>query len=152
MSEETIQDQWPEEGTYCWGCGKNNEHGLQLKSHWEGDETVATFTPKEYHLAFSGVLNGGIIATIIDCHATGTANALAHREAGSDAHFMYVTASLYVKYLRPTPLDKPVSLRARIKKNEGKRITVECDLYSGDKKCATGELVAVKVDQEIFMK
>ncbi len=152
MSKETIQDQWPEEGTYCWGCGKNNKHGLQLKSYWDGEETIATFEPGEHHLAFSGILNGGIIATIIDCHATGTANSVAHRAAKSEDHFMYVTASLTVNYLRPTPLDRPVTLRARIKEILKNRIIVECDLFSGAQKCASGELVAVKVNQSAFLK
>jgi len=152
MSEDTIQDQWPEAATYCWGCGKNNAHGLQLKSYWDGDETVATFKPKDHHLAFPGILNGGIIATIIDCHATGTANATAHREADSDEHFLYVTGSLFVKYLRPTPLSKPVVLKARVKSKDSKRITVACDLFSGEQKCASGELVAVRVEQNAFLK
>ena len=149
----TIQDEWPEIGTFCWGCGKNNEHGLQLKSYWDDDEVVATFTPKEYHLAFPGVLNGGIIATIIDCHCTGTANAYGHRMVGSDSgeHFMHVTASIYVKFLRPTPLDKPVSLRANVEKVDGNKITVNCSLYSDDILCATGEVLTVRVDTEKFV-
>ncbi|NHI84071.1 MAG: PaaI family thioesterase [Candidatus Thorarchaeota archaeon] len=142
---------WPEIATHCWGCGKNNAHGLQLKSYWKGNIAVATFEPKEYHLAFPGVMNGGIIATIIDCHATGTANAAAHQEAISDEHFMYVTGSLTVKYLHPTPLFRPVSLRAWVKENEGRRIRVECELYSGDLKCAIGEVVAIRVDQRLFL-
>ena len=153
MSEEYIQDLWPEEGTYCWGCGKNNKHGLQLKSHWEDDETIAIWEPKEYHLAFPGVLNGGIIATLIDCHGTGTANAAAHKAADDfNEHYVHVTAAISVKYLRPTPMDKPVTLRARvIEMNEGK-ITVACKVYSGDKKCATGEVHTVQVDQKLFLK
>ncbi|MGY5876146.1 MAG: PaaI family thioesterase, partial [Candidatus Thorarchaeota archaeon] len=110
MKHNSIQDAWPEEGSYCWGCGKNNEHGLQLQSFWDGEEVVATWTPKEHHLAFPGVLNGGIIATLIDCHGTSTANAAAHKAAeDTDIHFMHVTAGISVKYLRPTPLDKPVT-------------------------------------------
>jgi acyl-coenzyme A thioesterase PaaI-like protein len=153
MSEEYIQDSWPEEGTFCWGCGKNNEHGLQLKSHWEDDETVAIWEPKEYHLAFPGVLNGGIIATLIDCHGTGTANAAAHKAAAdSEKHFLHVTAGISVKYLRPTPMDKPVTLRARIIDMNKKRMKISCELYSGDLKCATGEVETVRVDQSLFLK
>ncbi|NHJ12721.1 MAG: PaaI family thioesterase [Candidatus Thorarchaeota archaeon] len=142
---------WPEVATHCWGCGKNNPHGLQLKSYWKDEIAEAIFEPKEYHLAFPGIMNGGIIATIIDCHATGTANAAAHLLANSSEHFMYVTGSLSVKYLRPTPLSRSVSLRAWVKENSGKRITVDCELYSGDLKCAIGEVVAVKVDQSHFL-
>jgi acyl-coenzyme A thioesterase PaaI-like protein len=152
MPEDTIQDKWPEIASFCWGCGKNNEHGLQLKSYWKDDEAIATWTPKEYHLAFPGVLNGGIIATLIDCHGTGTANAAAHKMANSDYHFMHVTASLSIRFLRPTPMDRPVTLRARVTESGGRRAVVACSLYSGDIECATGEVVTVSVDPEKFMK
>ncbi|MHA2424707.1 MAG: PaaI family thioesterase [Candidatus Thorarchaeota archaeon] len=149
----TIQDEWPEVASYCWGCGKNNDHGLQLKSYWDEEEVVATFIPKEHHLAFPGILNGGIIATIIDCHGTGTANAYGHKMTESETgdHFMYVTGSIFVKYLRPTPLDKPVILRAKVDKVEGNRITVKCSLYSDETLCATGEILTVRVDTERFV-
>jgi len=153
MHDEYIQDQWPEEGTYCWGCGKNNKHGLQLKSYWDDDEAIAEWKPKDHHLAFPGILNGGIIATLIDCHGTGSANAAAHKAAGdSDQHFMYVTAAISVKYIRPTPLNTPVTLRARIIEMGNDKIKVSCDLYSGDMKCATGEVVTVRVDLDTFLK
>jgi acyl-coenzyme A thioesterase PaaI-like protein len=151
MPEEYIQDQWPEEGTFCWGCGKNNKHGLQLKSYWEDEESVAIWEPKEYHLAFPGVLNGGIIATLIDCHGTGTANSAAHKATG-DQHIMHVTSGISVKYLRPTPMNKPVTLRARITEMNENRMKVSCELYSGDEKCATGEVLTVGVDQKFFLK
>ncbi len=147
-----IQDEWPEAATYCWGCGKNNTHGLQLKSYWEDEETIATFIPQEHHLAFPGILNGGIIATIIDCHGTGTAHAAAQKMANVDANVMYVTASLSIKFKKPTPLDKPVTLRARVKEVDGNRITVSCDLYSGNIVCVTGEIVTVGVDSDKFVK
>lgn len=152
MTEDTIQDMWPESATFCWGCGKNNEHGLQLKSYWKDDETIATWMPKEHHLAFPGILNGGIIATIIDCHGTGTANAVAHMNADSEYHHMQVTASLSVRFIRPTPMDRPVTLRARIKEVRERRITVTCSLYSGDIECATGEVVTVGVDYQKLLK
>ena len=147
-----IQDEWPEAATYCWGCGKNNTHGLQLKSYWEDEETVATFIPQEHHLAFPGILNGGIISTIIDCHGTGTANAAAKKMAGANETRMYVTASLFVKFKKPTPLDKPVTLRAHVKEVEDNRITVTCSLYSGETLCATGDIVTVGVDPDVFIK
>ena len=151
MTERTIQDEWPEEASYCWGCGKNNTHGLQLKSYWQDEETVATFVPKTYHLAFPGILNGGIIATLIDCHATGTANAIAHKTSGAD-QVMHVTASLKVKFLKPTPLDKPVTLRASVKEIDENKTVLFCSLYSGDTVCATGEVTTVGVDLKMFVK
>jgi len=147
-----IQDEWPEAASFCWGCGKNNTHGLQLKSYWEDEEIVATFIPQEHHLAFPGILNGGIISTIIDCHGTGTANAAAKKMGRNDANSMYVTASLTVKFKKPTPLDKPVTLRAHVKEFDGDRITVTCTLYSGNTLCATGEVVTACVDPAVFIK
>jgi len=153
MSGDYIQDHWPEEGTYCWGCGKNNKQGLQLKSYWQDDdEIVATWEPKEHHLAFRGVLNGGIIATLIDCHCTGTANAAAQKAApDTDQEFMHVTAGISIRYLRPTPLNNPVTLRARITEMGEAKIKVTCELYSGDLKCATGEVFTVRVDLKQFL-
>lgn len=154
MTGEYIQDLWPEEGTYCWGCGKNNKHGLHLKSYWQdNDEVMATWEPKEHHMAFQGILNGGIIATLIDCHGTGTANAAAHKAAGeSETHFMHVTRGISIKYLKPTPLNRPVTLRARVTEMGEKKIKVSCELYSGDIKCAVGEVETVQVDTKSFLQ
>ena len=124
-----------------------------MKSHWEDDETVAIWEPKEYHLAFPGILNGGIIATLIDCHGTGTANAAAHKASGaSNPHFVHVTGAISVKYLRPTPMNKPVTLRARVTEMGEDKIKVTCELYSDEVKCATGEVLTVRVDPDIFLK
>jgi len=151
MGEKAIQDRWHEIGSYCWGCGRNNEHGLRLKSFWQGDEVVATFQPEEHHLAFPGVLNGGIIATLIDCHSLNTANSAAceaeGREYDEDPLSGFVTGSLFVKYLKPTPTDEPVSLRARVKEMKERKITVTCTLYSGETECATGEVIAIRIGQ-----
>jgi acyl-coenzyme A thioesterase PaaI-like protein len=151
MTDQAIQEEWPESGTFCWGCGKNNPHGLQLQSYWEDDETVATFTPREHHLAFPGILNGGIIATIMDCHGTGMANAAAHKKSDAE-HLIHVTASLSVKFLRPTPLGNPVTLRARVKESDGHKSIVSCSLYSGDTLCVTGEVMTVSVNPGKFVK
>lgn len=149
MTRKAIQDQWSEWGTVCWGCGKNNENGLQLKSYWDGDETVATFQPQPYHLAFPGVLCGGIIASLIDCHATNTANAAAYkaegRELGSQTAKRYFPRSLFVKYLKPTPVNQPVTLRAVVKEIKGRKVTVTCSLFSNGIKTAIGEVVAIQV-------
>lgn len=151
MTKTPIQDEWPELATFCWGCGRNNSHGLQLKSYWDGEETVATFIPQEHHLAFPGILNGGIISTIIDCHGTGTANAYAKSLSG-DRSLMHVTASLAVKFLKPTPLDHPVTLTGRITQDDGRKITVSCSLYSGATLCATGEVITIGVNPDNFVK
>ena len=81
-SENAFQDFYPDELSHCYGCGRLNEHGLQIKSYWDGEETIAVFTPKPYHTAIPGYVYGGLIASLIDCHATGTASAAATSAAG----------------------------------------------------------------------
>ncbi|MFW9848070.1 MAG: PaaI family thioesterase [Candidatus Thorarchaeota archaeon] len=155
MEDKAIQDRWHEIGSYCWGCGRNNEHGLRLKSFWEGDEVVAKFTPQDYHLAFPGVLNGGIIATLIDCHALNAANAASCEREGrgyeEDPFSGFVSGTLTVKYLKPTPVDDPITLRARIKDMKERKIIVTCSLYSGESECASGELIAVRIGKREFV-
>ncbi|MDD3718510.1 MAG: PaaI family thioesterase [Actinomycetota bacterium] len=150
MEEKAIQDQWPEAFKTCWGCGDRNEHGLRIKSYWDGDESVCEWRAEPHHIAFPGYLNGGIIATIIDCHSVNTANAAVYRdegrEPGTEPLVFYVTGSIYVEYLRPTPLDKPVTLRARIKEKGERKTVVACSLYSDGVECARAETVAVRLD------
>jgi acyl-coenzyme A thioesterase PaaI-like protein len=147
---QTFQDNIP--GNYCWGCGRINEHGLQIKSYWSGDEAVCTWRPKPYHAAGPRhILNGGIIATIIDCHCVCTAIAAAYRaegrEIGTEPLIWYVTQSLQVTYLRPTPIDQPLVLRARIKEINEKTTVLTCSLSENGRgeECAQGEVVAVRV-------
>ena len=127
MEQKAIQDQWSEVASHCWGCGRNNEHGLQIKSYWEGDETVCRWHPKEYHTAYPGMVCGGIIATIMDCHCLNTVVSVAYRAEGramdTKPDIVYVTGSLLLKLLRPTPIDKPIVLRARIKEKKERVLT-----------------------------
>jgi acyl-coenzyme A thioesterase PaaI-like protein len=146
-----IQDAIPH--NRCWGCGTLNPRGLQIKSYVEGEETVCRFTPSREHMAGPpNVLNGGIIATVIDCHGVCTAIADAYRaagrELGSEPLIWCVTASMKVDYLAPTPIDAPVELRARVREAKGRKRVVECTLRSGGKECARGEVIAVEVPPE----
>ncbi len=140
-------------GNLCWGCGADNPRGLHIKSHWAGDEAVCTWQPAAWHAAGPPhVLNGGIIATIIDCHCIGTAIAATYRAEGramdSDPPVWCVTASLQVSYLKPTPIDAPVELRARVKERAGRKTIVICSLFSRGEECARGEVVALRVPPE----
>jgi acyl-coenzyme A thioesterase PaaI-like protein len=126
---------------------------LQIKSYWEGEESVCRWTPLPWHAAGpTHILNGGIIATIIDCHCVCTAIAQHYRTEGrgmtSDPPVWCVTAALDVSYLRPTPIDREVTLRARIEEHRGKKTIVTCSLYSGEEECARGRLVAIRVPPE----
>ncbi len=113
MSEKAFPDDYPDALSHCYGCGRLNEHGLQLKSHWDGEETVAVFHPRPYHMAIPGYVYGGLLASIIDCHGTGTAAAAAYRaeQRAMDTlpPIRFLTASLRVDFLRPTPLGVPVA-------------------------------------------
>jgi acyl-coenzyme A thioesterase PaaI-like protein len=134
---------------HCWGCGSKNEHGLRIKSYWVGDEAVCTWQPEPYHVASPGIVSGGIIATIMDCHCAATACAAAYRAQGrpisAEDPLTYVTASLQVTYLRHTPSAAPVHLRARVTEMAGRKVTVACSLYSGEDECARAEVVAARV-------
>lgn len=148
MEQRAFQDEISD--NLCWGCGPTNEHGLQIKSSWDGDESVCTFRPMPQHMAGpKDILNGGIIATLIDCHCVCTAIAAAYRaegrEIGTEPSIWCVTASLHVTYLRPTPIDEPVALRARITEKKGKKTILTCSLFSKGGECARGEVVAVRV-------
>lgn len=151
MSEKAFQDYYDEAVSHCYGCGRLNEQGLQIKSYWEGDEAVCSYTPRPYHTAIPGYVYGGLIASLIDCHSTGTAAGAAYREAGremgTEPAFRYVTASLKVDYLRPTPIDGPLTIRAWVKEFKGRKVVIESVLSAGGEACAKGEVVVVQMPE-----
>ncbi len=148
MHDTSFQALIPD--NFCFGCGPGNPHGLRLESRWSGpNESVCTYQPEWYHAAGpKSILNGGIIATLIDCHCVCTAMAAAYRaegrEIGSPPHLWYATGSLKVKYLRPTPIDLPVHLTARIEEAHAKKTLLSCVLSSAEIKCAEGKVIAVR--------
>lgn len=152
VREKAIQDFYPDHQSYCYGCGKLNEQGLQIKSFIHGDEVIAKFTPKSYHIAIPGYVYGGLIASLIDCHSTGAAAAgvymAENRSLNSEPAIRFVTASLKVDYLRPTPLGEEIEIRARIKEIKGKKVIVESKLSARGVICATGEVVAVQIPED----
>jgi acyl-coenzyme A thioesterase PaaI-like protein len=153
MNQKAFQDYYPEHLSHCYGCGHLNEHGLRIKSYWDGEEAVCRFFPKPYHTAIPGYVYGGLIASLIDCHSTGTASAAAYkaagREMGTEPPFRFVTASLHVDYLRPTPLsDKPLELRSQIKEIKDRKVVVVTTLAVGAEICARGEVIAVKMPEQ----
>jgi acyl-coenzyme A thioesterase PaaI-like protein len=149
MENKAIQDKWPEIGTYCWGCGRSNEHGLQIKSYWEGDMCVCAWKPKRYHCAYPGRGCGGIIATILDCHCLNTAASAAYRvegrEVGTEPIIAYATGSLFVKFLKPVPLNKTWVFRAQIKETTERKTIVSCSLFVKEEEYANGEIIAIKI-------
>ncbi len=144
-AEKSLQDTYFTAGI-CFGCGPANDAGLHVKSMVEGDEVVATWRAAKHHEAFPGMLAGGIIGTLLDCHSNWTAAHHLMRRAGADHPPCTVTAEYHVKLQRPTPTDGPITLRARVVDSTDERATVEATLQAGGKVCATcrGVFVAVK--------
>jgi acyl-coenzyme A thioesterase PaaI-like protein len=145
-NEQSLQEKYAPANA-CFGCGPANAKGLRIRSFAEGDEVVAEWTPEAHHQAFPGVLNGGIIGTLLDCHANWAATHHLMKQSGADAPPCTVTAEYSIKLTRPTPVDKgPIKLRARVTESTADRATVEATLEAGGKVCATcrGIFVAVK--------
>ena len=156
MTEKAFQDYYPDHLSHCYGCGRLNGHGLQIKSYWDGEETVCTFHPKAYHIAVPGYVYGGLIASIIDCHCTGTAAAAAYRAEGramdTEPTLRFLTGSLHVDYVRPTPLDVPLEVRASVKEIKGRKVVVAATLSAEGEVCARGEVVAIQVPEHLVPK
>jgi acyl-coenzyme A thioesterase PaaI-like protein len=156
MTDKAFQDYYPDDLSYCYGCGRLNEHGLQIKSYWDGDEAVCTFEPRPYHMAIPGYVYGGLIASLIDCHSTGTAAAAAYRTAGramdSEPPLRFLTAALHVDYVRPTPLGVELEVRASVKEIKGRKVVIAATLSARGEVCARGEVVAVQVPEHLMPK
>ena len=116
---KAFQDYYPDDVSHCYGCGSLNEQGYQIKTYWDGDESVTRFQPKPFHTAIPGYVYGGLIASLIDCHSTGTAAAALYkaenRAPDTDPAIRCLTASLHVDYLKPTPLGPELEIRGQVK-------------------------------------
>ena len=156
MNRQAFQDLYPEEFCHCYGCGTLNEHGLKIKSYWDGAEAVAIFEPRAYHTGVSGYVYGGLIASLIDCHCIGTAAAAKHRTENpkqtAETLPRFVTAALHVDYLRPTPLGVPLEVRARVEQIKERKVVVAATLSAESEICARGQVVAVLVPEEMIQK
>ena len=151
MGELSFQDQGSVR--FCHGCGADNPRGLQIKSYWDGAEAIASWKAEPHHCGGSkDILNGGIIASLIDCHSLNLAIADAYRiegrPIGSPPRIGYVTANLNVSYIKPTPIHETIELRARIKRRDGRKVWVDCALSAAGEICVTGEVLGVRVDRD----
>ena len=142
-----VQDHYPDDFAHCLGCGKLNPHGRQFKTRRDGDETVTRFTPVADDTAVPGFVYGGLIAALVDCHAMATASAAALQAVGSQIGEIpsprFVTASLHVDFLKPTPLGPELEARGRIKERSDRKAIVEVTVSVGGVVTARGEVVAV---------
>ncbi len=148
MSDSAIQDLYPEEYAHCYGCGRNNPHGMQLKSYWEGEECVCRYRPgDQYSGGVPGFLYGGMTASLIDCHGAATAAAAKARETGEPIG-RFVTASLTVNYLKPTPLGVELEIRGKVAEIKDRKVTVDLQLLAGGTVCATGRVLMIQLRPE----
>ncbi|MCU0344574.1 MAG: PaaI family thioesterase [Ignavibacterium sp.] len=154
MQVKPIQDYYPDDVAHCYGCGRLNEHGHQIKSFWDGDETISHFTPEKYHTAVPGYVYGGLIASLIDCHGTGTAALAAYRAENRDYDslppFRFVTASLQIDFLKPTPLGVELELKGKIIEIKRKKVISEITVSANGIITARGKVVAVKMPEKML--
>ena len=147
MSDLSLQEEYSPQGA-CFGCGPSNEKGLHVRSFpsEDGERVVAEWTPAEQYEAFPGMLNGGIVGALLDCHSNWAAAYHFMKRDRLPRPPCTVTADYAVKLLRPTPTDGPVTLTAHVVESNGDRATVEAELSAGGKTCATcrGTFVAVR--------
>src|ERR1700756_656773 len=145
MNEKSLQEKYAPQNS-CWGCGPANPEGLRIRSFPKNGEIIAQWKPQPKYEAFPGVVNGGIIGTLLDCHCNWTAAYHLMRGAGEDRPPCTVTAEYAIKLLRPTPSNGPVYLSATVSNLASDRAIVEGTLSAGGKICATcrGVFVAVK--------
>jgi len=148
---KAFQDYYTDDQATCYGCGRNNPLGLRIQTYWDGDESVTRFTPEPFHTAIPGLVYGGLLASLIDCHSTGTAAAALYRAEGramdTQPPIHCVTAALHVNYLKPTPIGHTLEIRGRIKEIGPRKVVVVSSLLANGEITATGEVVAVRIPE-----
>lgn len=148
---KAFQDYYPENLSHCYGCGSRNDHGHRIKTFWEGEESVTRFTPESFHTAVPGFVYGGLLASLIDCHSTGTAAAAMYRADGREMDslpaFRFVTGSLQVSYLKPTPLGCTLEIRGRVREIKGRKVVIESTVLVDGVATASGEVVAIQMPE-----
>ena len=142
-----IQDLYPDDFAHCFGCGRNNPQGHQLKSFAEGEEVVARFTPGAHHISVPGFVYGGLLASLADCHAMATAAAAARIGDGPAPRF--VTAALKVEYLKPTPLGTELEIRGHVTERSEKKAVVAVTIAAAGTVTVRAEAVAVRLPKSM---
>ena len=148
---KAFQDYYPEHLSHCYGCGRLNPQGHRIRTVWDGEESVTRFTPAPFHTAVPGFVYGGLLASLIDCHSTGTAAAAMYRADGramdSLPAYRFVTAALQVSYLKPTPLGPELEIRGSVREIRGRKVIVASSVLVAGVLTATGEVVAVQMPE-----
>lgn len=152
MTDKAFQDCYPDEFAHCYGCGRLNEEGLQIKSYWDGEESICHYTPRPFHTGgFPGYCYGGLICSLIDCHSAATAAAARLRadgfSLGEKPLSRFVSASLKVDFLKPTPMGTPLELRSKILEIKDRKIIVSTTLSADGEIRARGEEILVQLPE-----
>ncbi|WLR57003.1 PaaI family thioesterase [Mesobacillus subterraneus] len=145
---KAIQDEYPEDFSWCYGCGRMNEHGHHFRTGWDGDKTISIYYPEKEHMALPGFVYGGVIGSFVDCHGTGSAALYLHRKNGFEPGDgkeppRFVTASLHVDFMKPTPHGTALKAIGTVHEIHPKKYRVETEVYAGESLCAKGEVLAV---------
>src|SRR5699024_8858317 len=154
--KHAIQDDYDNANAWCYGRGRLNNDGLHLRTGWEGNKTVTVYQPRDEHKAIPGFIYGGSIASVIDCHGTGSAAIARHRNNGHERcdgieARSCVPASLQVNYLQRTPAGLPLKAIGTVEEIHPKQFRVKTDVFAGEEKVVTGEVVAASMP-ESFIK
>jgi acyl-coenzyme A thioesterase PaaI-like protein len=156
MSNKPFQHFYPDHLAHCFGCGRLNLEGHQIQSFWEGDESVCRFRPEPKYISIPGYVYGGLLAALLDCHGTGTAAAAGYRAdrrlMDTEPALRYLTASLHVDYLKPTPLGVTLEVRGRVKELSGRKVVIQEWITAYAEVTVRGELVAVQVPDRLVLE
>lgn len=152
-----IQDDYPDDFAWCYGCGRLNTEGDHFRTCWDGEKTVTFFEPSKKYTAIPGFVYGGAIASLVDCHGTGSCSLALHRKNGfepgsGEAAPRFVTASLNVNYLKPTPQGKILKAVGTVEEIHPKKWKVTVEVFADDVLCATGEVVGVVMPATFMQK
>lgn len=149
-AQTAIQDCYPDDFAHCYGCGRLNEHGLKLRTFWNLDGTTVThYEPRDSQIAVPGFVYGGLLASFVDCHGTGSASLMKHLkngfnpEDGEEAP-RFVTGSLHLDYLKPTPHGESLQAIGIVDEIHPKKFKVTVKVYAGSMHVVNGEVIAVE--------
>lgn len=143
-----IQDEYADDSAWCYGCGRLNESGHHFRTRWNGEKTITEYTPKKEHTAIPGFVYGGVLASLIDCHGTGSASLALYRKNGHEPGDgveppRFVTASLHVDFMKPTPQHVSLNAIGTVEEIHPKKWKVHIEVFAGEKRVVKGEVVAV---------
>ncbi len=149
---KAFQDYYPEHLAHCYGCGSLNEHGYRIKTYWDGEQSLTRFTPQPFHTAVPGIVYGGLLASLIDCHSTGTAAGAMYRSEGREMDslppFRFVTGSLEVRYLKPTTLGPELEIRGQVDEISGRKVTISSTVQVDGVITVRGLVVAIQMPDD----